>query len=25
VSEGIDYQVRGWGCKTCAHAGACGA
>jgi RecB family exonuclease len=25
VNAGIDYRVRGWGCKTCAHAGACGA
>jgi hypothetical protein len=25
VSAGVDYRVRGWGCKTCAHAGACGA
>jgi hypothetical protein len=25
VNAGIDYRVRGWGCKTCAHAAACGA
>jgi putative RecB family exonuclease len=25
VNAGIDYRVRGWGCKTCAHAGMCGA
>jgi putative RecB family exonuclease len=25
VSAGVDYRVRGWGCKTCAHSGACGA
>jgi hypothetical protein len=25
VSAGVDYRVRGWGCKTCAHAGVCGA
>jgi putative RecB family exonuclease len=25
VNEGIDYRVRGWGCKTCAHAAVCGA
>jgi hypothetical protein len=24
VNAGIDYRVRGWGCKTCAHAGVCG-
>jgi RecB family exonuclease len=24
VTAGIDYRVRGWGCKTCAHAGVCG-
>jgi hypothetical protein len=25
VNAGIDYRVRGWACKTCGHAGACGA
>jgi putative RecB family exonuclease len=24
VNAGVDYRVRGWGCKTCAHAGVCG-
>lgn len=24
VKQGIDYRVRGWACKTCAHAGVCG-
>jgi len=24
VSAGIDYRVRGWGCKTCQHSGVCG-
>jgi hypothetical protein len=24
MSAGIDYRVRGWGCKTCAYAGVCG-
>jgi putative RecB family exonuclease len=24
VSAGVDYRVRGWCCKTCAHAGVCG-
>jgi putative RecB family exonuclease len=23
VNAGIDYRVRGWGCKTCTHAGVC--
>jgi RecB family exonuclease len=25
VNAGVDYRVRGWGCRTCAHAGVCGA
>jgi hypothetical protein len=24
VDAGVDYRVRGWACKTCAHAGVCG-
>lgn len=25
VNAGVDCRVRGWGCKTCAHAGVYGA
>jgi multidrug efflux pump subunit AcrB len=24
VNAGVDYRVRGWGCKTCSHAAVCG-
>ncbi len=25
VAAGVEYPLRGWQCRTCAHAAACGS